>query len=503
MSKSLKVLLGTVLGLALVVALGCATAEKSAPKEEPAPVAEAPAEETAPPAPVQAPAVSSGGSLASIGIAGPESVNEGDMFQSTVSFRANEDVENVIVRVMVPEGLEYVKSDPAAKAEGSTLIWSFPTMSAGETKSAQVWFKPLKKGSAKTCATIEATARNCYVVNITKPAISIQKSGPETAMLGDMVSYTVLVKNEGDGPARNVVVVDDVPKGLTHESGKSQLTYEIGDLGAQQSKTIVVNLKAAERGKHCNKASVDTENAGKADSTACTTVMLEDLQVYKAGLPEQYINKTAGYVIVVTNAGDTTLQNIQVVDTAPANTAIVGAEGGTVSGNKAVWTIASLGPGAVQTLTVTLTSTVPGSHCNNVSAAVGSLARQAEACTLWKGYPAILIEVVDTDDPLQIGEETTYLIRVTNQGSADDNNIQIVAQFPKEVTPLSAAGDTAGTVAGDKVTFEPYKTLAPKQAITWQIRAKGSVVGDGRIKVHLTSAVLKSPVLEEESTHVY
>jgi uncharacterized repeat protein (TIGR01451 family) len=129
--------------------------------------------------------------------------------------------------------------------------------------------------------------------------------------------------------------------------------------------------------------------------------------------------------------------------------------------------------------------------------------RQAQAPTLWKGMPAVLLEVVDTEDPVMIGDETTYDIKVTNQGTSPDRNVQITARFPDNLKALTASGATAGTVEGATVTFEPYDELGPKESISYKIRAKGVNEGDARVKVFLTSDLLKKPVPEEESTHVY
>jgi hypothetical protein len=117
--------------------------------------------------------------------------------------------------------------------------------------------------------------------------------------------------------------------------------------------------------------------------------------------------------------------------------------------------------------------------------------------------PAILIEIVDLEDPLITGEETTYKISVQNQGTKEDRNVGVVVKFPKELTPLSASGATAGTVDGAKVTFKPYAALASKETINYTVKAKAAQVGDGRITLSVKSDFLSTPVVEEESTHVY
>ncbi|GEM_PF-2128601 len=117
--------------------------------------------------------------------------------------------------------------------------------------------------------------------------------------------------------------------------------------------------------------------------------------------------------------------------------------------------------------------------------------------------PAILVEIVDLEDPLITGEETTYKISVQNQGTKEDRNVAVSVKFPKELNPLSADGSSPGTIKDSSVTFKPYAALASKETITYTIKAKAAQVGDGRIKLSVKSDFLTTPVVEEESTHVY
>ena len=143
-------------------------------------------------------------------------------------------------------------------------------------------------------------------------------------------------------------------------------------------------------------------------------------------------------------------------------------------------------------------------HCNGASVATAEgLSADAEACTLWKGYPAVLIEVIDTVDPLLIGETTTYVVRVTNQGTANDTNVNVTCRFPAQITPTAANGSTQATVNGKTVNTKPFPVLKPGQVIEWRVEAKAQSVGDSRLKVDLNTDLLKTPVVEEESTHVY
>jgi uncharacterized repeat protein (TIGR01451 family) len=396
----------------------------------------------------------------------------------------------------VPAGASYVRSEPAAKVEGEELVWSFATLEGGESKTIKLWLKAEREGTIVNCASVSAEPRTCAATVVGKPALAIEKSGPATALLNADVTYQVVVKNTGSAVAKNVVLSDPVPEGM----GGQGVTVNLGDIGPGQSKPASVVFKATQRGKFCNVASAASSNAGQVKAEACTVVQQPGLKVAKSGTKEQILGRNADYEIVVSNTGDTTLNNVVVTDTAAAATTIVAAPGAQTSGNKATWTIASLGSGQKQSFSVKLTSKTAGNHCNGVSAAVGGLSDTAQACTVWKGIAAVLLEAVDDPDPIQVGETTTYTIKVTNQGFADIHGVKIVATFEDKITPVSTA---QGTVSGQSVNFPVVASVAPKGVVTYTIVVKGAKAGDSRNKIMLTCDELTSPVEETESTTVY
>ena len=70
-----------------------------------------------------------------------------------------------------------------------------------------------------------------------------------------------------------------------------------------------------------------------------------------------------------------------------------------------------------------------------------------------QGIPALLMEVVDEIDPVTVGDETTYVITVTNQGSAQDQNVTIVCNLEEAMSFVSGTGTSAVTAEGGTVTM--------------------------------------------------
>ena len=435
----------------------------------------------------------------------PSEATLGQSYSYTLTVRATTAVAKVKVNDFIPEGSSYERSEPSASASGKKLSWEFDKMNSGEEKNITVWVKANKIGDLTSCATISAVPVCCAATLVGKAELKITKTGPERAMLNDDVDYTITVTNVGTTAAKNVKLVDTVPDGLRHQSGQENLSYPIGDLAPNQSREVPITFQTLRPGRVCNKAVAVADNTERVSAEACTTIVEQKLEIVKKGPKEQYLGKVAKYTIQVSNPGDVTLTDVNLTDIAPAATRIVKAKGGSVSGNRATWTVPQIKAGETLDFDIALTTDTRGSHCNDAAVRVAEgLSGESSACTLWKGYPALLLEVIDTVDPLQIDEETTYEIQVTNQGTADDANVGILVKFPAEISPISATGATRGSIEGKTVTFAKYPRLAPKEVINFSIQAKAVQEGDSRLNVELISEALGGkPVKEEESTHVY
>jgi uncharacterized repeat protein (TIGR01451 family) len=436
----------------------------------------------------------------------PAQVVLGQEYPLTYTVTARTNVGEVLLSDRVPKGASFVKSEPATTASGDLLQWKLGSLADGQSAQVTAWFRPTQEGELASCATVSAIPLVCVSTFVGKPVLAITKTGPAQALIGSQVPYSITVTNTGTAPASNVVVTDNIPAGLSHASGDKAVAVNVGTLNPGESRTLPISLKADARGRHCNVAVANSSNAAEVRAEACTLVVQQGLAVAKTGTKEQFANKVADYEITVSNTGDTSLTNVVVTDTPPTGTKVLKTQpAGNETRGTVVWTIAELKAGEKQTFAVSLTSPVAGNLCNQVGASSAEgVSAQAEACTLWKGHPALLIEVVDTVDPLLPGESTTYIIQVKNQGTAPDHNVGITVRFPASISPTAVSGVTAGKIDGKVVTFPPVAQLEPKQVVEWRVEAKADVTaGDSRLKVEMRSDLLKSPVVEEESTHVY
>src|SRR6185436_12485370 len=163
---------------------------------------------------------------------------------------------NVTVTDVLPSGLIYVSSQPAATVNGSTLTWKLGDMDAGANRTIKITLRVEKEGTFAHCATVAADPRTCSTLFVGKPALAIDKTGPQTATVGSNVTYSIVVKNTGTAVARNVVLTDAVPEGMSGQPS----TINMGDLAPGQSRNASVTFRADRRGKVVNSATATSSN---------------------------------------------------------------------------------------------------------------------------------------------------------------------------------------------------------------------------------------------------
>lgn len=433
----------------------------------------------------------------------PAETTLGGEFATDLSITAQSCAANVVVLDKVPDNATYVRSEPAATVEGNQLTWNIGDMEAGQTIDAKVWFKATKEGTIVNCATVSADPRVCGATLVVNPAIELTKTATSDVIICDPIPMTLVVKNAGSAQLTGVKVTDNLPEGLLTSDGQSTLAFDAGTLAPGESKEFKFNATAARTGTFVNAAEATSNEGVSAKASASTAVHQAVLAITCEAREQQYMGRPFNVCLTVSNSGDTPATGSQVVLPVPSGLTFNSATaGGKLSGNNVVWDLGALAANSPQQLCATFTSTTAGTFAFNATAKGACAAQVSTACqTTVIGISALLLEKADDPDPIQVGETTTYTVKVTNQGTADDTNIKMVVEFPSEIDPVSASN--GGVVSGKKVTFPAYPRLAPKQAFEYTIVAKGVNTGDARVKFIRTSDGIPAPTSAEESTRVY
>jgi len=435
-------------------------------------------------------------------------VGEEFSYQIRVSSTAEVPAEDVVVTDVLPDGIEYVSSQPGAEVSGQSLTWRLGTMGANTSSDISVRVRGLRTGRFTNCAEVRAAQglsdRACADTVITAPELILEKRCPSEVVICDPIPYTIVVRNPGDAPATNVQVVDDLPSGIQTTDGRQSVTVNIGTLDPGQAKQIEINAKANNPGSFTNTARASADRGLSAEASCATIVRQPVLVITKTGPDVRYIGRPVEYQITVTNQGDTDARNTNLVDTLPSGATFVEAsDNGQFANGKVTWSLGTLAPNGSRTVSLAIRMSKPGQIRNAAAVQAYCTEAAADIVTQIKGIPAILLEVIDLKDPIEVDGQETYVITVVNQGSAELTNVVIACTIPEEQEFVSAEGPASHEARGKAVNFAPLPSLGPKAKVVYRVITKGVETGDSRFRVTLTGDQMRSRVEETESTNIY
>lgn len=427
-------------------------------------------------------------------------------YQYHVTNLQNCEMQGVEIAAGDFQNLKVVKSTPAAEADSNGYRWRLGNLAECQTKVIDVQATSADVGAASACLTAVYNNRLCGVTNVVEPAIQIAKSATPDHLVCDEAQIVLTVSNPGSGLARNVKVIDELPEGITTVDGKKRIEADAGDLGPSQSKQLTFKVKASKVGQYSSKAMARADGNLTAQSSPTTTVFRQPvLQVSCSAPEERYIGRIAEFCFDVKNTGNAVSTDTVLVASSPVGAEITEISAKGAKQDKGVtWQVGALKPDESQHLcfkarinTATTLQTY-GRAAGRCAAPV-----EAECETIVVGIPAILLEVVDLQDPIEVGTTATYVISVTNQGTAPDTNIRIAAILPEQQEHLSSGGATTSRPEGQRIVFAPLAKLEPKQKAEWKLTVTARKPGDARLAVELTSDQFKSLIRETESTNLY
>jgi uncharacterized repeat protein (TIGR01451 family) len=344
----------------------------------------------------------------------------------------------------------------------------------------------------------------CEPVKVLKPSIQIVKSMPAEVISCDPIPVKLTVRNNGSSALTGVRVTDALPSGLTSEN-QQNLSFDVGELAPGASKDLTFNARASRTGRFASVARVTSTQGVSGEAGAEVLVRQPVLAMVGESPRERYIGRPIDVCFTLNNTGDATAAATTVQMPVPAGAAFGSATaGGRVEGNNVVWNVGNLAAQASTKLCATFTASAEGTVQFNATASGTCAAPVTASCkTPISGIPAILLEVVDVEDPIEVGKNTTYVIEVTNQGSTPASYLRVTCQLEDAQQFVSGSGTTPVSAIGQKITLAPLALLAPKAKATWRLVVRATRAADVRFNVSMISDQTKRPVEESESTTQY
>jgi uncharacterized repeat protein (TIGR01451 family) len=288
--------------------------------------------------------------------------------------------------------------------------------------------------------------------------VLVEKRGPESVMLGQPISYEIIVRNIGPVPVFQVRVEDELPAGARYlggdpppEAAGERMTWTLGTLEPNAERKLRVDMMPAGEGEQRSSATVTFSVAAGLR----TQVVRPQLNLAMTGPEQAQVGDPVAFQITVSNPGSGPVKGLVLRDKLPAGLRhqqgpVVEAELGT------------LGPGETRSVTLRTAATAGGTQLNEiVASAEGGLETSARAA----------VNIVEASLRVQrsgpakchVRSELNCEVEVANPGSAPAAGVVVMDTLPPGLDFLSAT---------DGGQYEPTT-----RTIRWQV---GSLTANGK-----------------------
>lgn len=393
--------------------------------------------------------------------------------------------------------------------------WKVGTLQPHESKTIVISGVAQEDGTVRSCLAVDYRPMLCAAVQVVKPALELERvflqEGKPTRRFYscDEIVATYRLTNTGTGTTQRGVISEQLPQGLATAEGATTVEIPFEPLAAGETVTKKAVLKASQHVEYQGRALAKTEKLETHSGVETLVAMHPQLEVTVDGPAQSYMGRVLQYEIVVRNVSEdpavkTTLalgvpqERIERFSISTGQSAAPGAQ------KERTYDLGRLEPGEARRVTVSFEATTPGPiqvAARAQAYCVGVLEKTAQ--TTITGIPALRLEVIDRVDPVPVGGTTTYEIQVKNQGSADAEDIEVRAELPENMTFVDGKGPTAVRQEGQTLVFGPVARIPPGEVVSWTVQARGEKPGLARFRLSLSSAQIRTPVLEIEPTTVY
>lgn len=412
----------------------------------------------------------------------------------------------VVVEAIFPASVQLTLAKPEPVTVSDHLEWTIPELAAGEERTIQITMIPSQRGDLATTANVRFTGTAASVFKVEEPLLKLTTQAPAEVIVGDPLVQTVTVTNPGTGIAQNVKIQIATPEGLEATRGDHS-KIEIGALNPGESRTVRLSFTAIAGGEQTLEVAATADSGLNQAAEATVNVIAPSLAIAVEGPALRYAGRDARYTLNITNEGQAATNNVRVTHRIPKGFKFLKADkGGTLdaSTGSVSWTVGHLEPEQSVQLKVQLQATEMGQFEHHVFAsAEHGVSAKADTTTKVEGSASLVMEVQDLDDPVEVGVETAYEIRVSNTGSKAALNVGLTFELPSGVELLNVQSATQHLAKNGLILFNDLPELAPGKTALFRVHVRGATEGNQRVRARLTSESIEQELITEELTKFY
>jgi uncharacterized repeat protein (TIGR01451 family) len=316
-----------------------------------------------------------------------------------------------------------------------------------------------------------------------KPDVTIRKVAPAEATIGDALIYSIVISNNGETNASEVIVEDRIPTGCKlvgtipqAELIGSKILWRLGRLPAKSDQKLLIKVIPLEEGEIGSVATVNFV-AEVSTSTSVRQAAKPEIKLEVQNRGTAKVGENVLFRFRVANEGSADAQNVSLQDIVP-----VGFEH--PAGKDVTYEIGPLSAGQAVDIDLELKAVAPGQHVNRAIVKSGKDSKVELAAA---------VEVVDArgltiqspeSRPQPVGQKTSHEFTVTNESSQPIAGAAVNVILPQELAFVSASDSGSFNKASNSIRWN-LPVVQPNETVTLSTTVIPRTYGVHRSRVQL------------------
>jgi uncharacterized repeat protein (TIGR01451 family) len=411
--------------------------------------------------------------------------------------------EGVSIQTTLPPTVKFVEANPNPSLTKDHLLqFDVGDLPPGTVRRIIVELLPQKTGPVDLQAKAFFSASTQSALQVRQPDLMIECGGPNTAQIGETVTFRVVVKNIGDGPAQQVVLTPQLPESSFIE-GQAPQAVKIPVLAAGQSQEFKFVVRAAQRELLEGNFIAKAQGTREVQCSHQVKVLVPDLRVELTGTRVGFVGSEGEYALRTWNPGDTVLRSVRVALQVPE-----GLEVTTLSEQASIdrenriytWCLPSLEPGDSHTIQLKAKAAKVGRQLQQVVTVTDTpLRAQGSHLTHVISRADVEVSVNNAKEAIEVGVAEQLTVVVVNHGSRMAESVAVTVQLPEGIQAVATDG---ATTADQQVQFPAFR-LKPAESKTLTFRVVGLTAGDHAIRASVATDFASLPTIAETLVYCF
>lgn len=441
--------------------------------------------------------------VAVVDIKAPEFVNVKEVAPVRIDIRnpGKTALHDVKLVATLPQGTK-VDSN-IGKVVDEECYFSIETLQPGERRELTMDVVTEIKQPLNIKTALMISNHSQIQVGVREPKLVVSIEGPSQTNIGSTATHVITVANVGDGIARQINLVADIPQELRIVQKDGFETPESLRPGEKAQARIVTVPQTP--GQSEISFSAEGISCKAEAASAGLKVYQPELRIAAIGPDMNFVERDGVYTITVDNPGEVDVHNVSIQFAIPEGMKITTiSRQAKMDGQQQTltWEFDQIESQTEQLIQLKAVANSEGDKLCRIKVSSDETNEKEVALkTVIATRADLSIQMQNIGGPVQIGSETTFVVVVENRGNNVANDMEIEVQLPAGMKPASpkdgVVDDQANSILFADSDLKPGKTRE------FRFSATGVQKGEHIVRSSLQTVGSKQRIIVENSVYVY